>query len=397
MSKQVVHIAHVVYSFATGGLENGVVNLINQLPQDQYRHSIICITDHDIEFIKRIHTDNYQIFNLHKAPGRGVGWLYRCWKLLRRLKPDICHSRNLNPLEAQIAAFLAGIKFRIHGEHGWDTSDIGGTNVKYQKLRKLFKPLITSYVALSSEAKEYLINKIQVPADKINQICNGVDIKKFNTERLNPEQSNGENNSADQIKAILPEGFIAKDSVVFGTVGRLAAIKNQGFLLASFIALKQSKSVGSEKAKLIIVGDGALMAELTEQAHASGFIQDIWFTGMRSDIPELMAAMDVFILPSLAEGISNTILEAMASGLPVIATKVGGNSDLIMPEHQQSHLVTVNDIDALKAAMLMYCHDSHRVAADSQLVRAHCIENFSIEAMVGKYHRLYQTFSQNNG
>ena len=123
------HIAHVLHSFATGGLENGVVNLINQLPKDEYQHSIICVTDYDKNFFQRITRNNVNIYQLNKPAGRGVKWMFDCWRLLKKLSPDICHTRNLSALEAQIPAFLAGIKHRIHGEHGWDMHDIGGTNI----------------------------------------------------------------------------------------------------------------------------------------------------------------------------------------------------------------------------------------------------------------------------
>ena len=162
-------------------------------------------------------------------------------------------------------------------------------------------------------------------------------------------------------------------------------------MLDAFIALKRQAVPNDLDAKLVVVGDGVLMPKLKEKAAASGFEKDIYFMGLRSDIPELMAAMDVFVLPSLAEGISNTILEAMASGLPVIATKVGGNPDLIMPQHQESHLVAVNDIDAMKTAMALYTKNSEQLITDSKAARQHCVEQFSIETMVDKYHKLYQS------
>jgi len=105
-----------------------------------------------------------------------------------------------------------------------------------------------------------------------------------------------------------------------------------------------------------------------------------------------MRAMDVFVLPSLAEGISNTFLEAMATGLPVIATNVGGNPDLIMPEHRSIHLVAVDDPDAMATAMATYVNDADRLENDSCSVRQYCVTNFGIETMVTKYHQVYQSF-----
>jgi len=371
----VTHIAHVVYSFKTGGLENGVVNLINHLPADKYHHSIICLTEHDAEFIKRIKQSNVEFYDLNKPAGKGLGWLVNCWKLLRKLKPDICHSRNLNPLEAQIAAFCAGIKVRIHGEHGWDTSDIGGTNVKYQRLRKCFKPLISHYIALSSEAELYLKKTIGVNNNKVTRICNGVDVDKFT-----PTETSLELNSR----------FTQQDALVFGTVGRLAEVKNQTFLVEAFLALYKQFPQHQEQLSLIIVGDGVLMPALKELVDEAGAEQAVWFAGLQSDIPAFLNALDIFVLPSLAEGISNTILEAMASGVPVIATKVGGNGDLIMPEYQQSHLVQVNNIDQLVNAMARYLTEPEKITKEAEQVRQYCVEQFSIQAMVDKYHHLYQ-------
>ncbi|NMP33065.1 TIGR03088 family PEP-CTERM/XrtA system glycosyltransferase [Thalassotalea sp. M1531] len=375
MSSNQIHIAHVVYSFATGGLENGMVNLINHLPEDQYFHSIVCITDHDAEFLQRITTTNFKIYDLEKSPGHGLSWLFRCWKLLRQLKPDICHSRNLNPLEAQLAAFMAGVKVRIHGEHGWDINDLGGSNTKYQKLRRLLKPFISHFIALSSEAKQYLHNKIGVRSEKISQICNGVNVEKFSTENR---------------PAVLPENFASQGSIVFGTVGRLAAVKNQTQLLEAFLKLWSAEDKYKDTIKLIIVGDGELMPELERLVEDYNAQQVVWLAGLRKDIPELMAAMDVFVLPSLAEGISNTILEAMASGLPVVATNVGGTSDLIFPQHQTTHLVDANNVVALADGLNIYASQPERASDEQAMIRDYCVENFSIEHMVQSYHSVYQ-------
>jgi len=368
------HIAHVVHSFAVGGLENGVVNLINQLPLEHYRHTIICVTDHDPEFFARIKTNNVQIINLCKPPGKGVMWLYKCWKLFRELKPDICHTRNLSAIEAQFPAFLARVPSRVHGEHGWDIFDIGGTNTKYQKVRMLFKPLIHKYVCLSFESIDYLTNKVSVKPSRIVRICNGVNVNKFR-----PQKSD----------IALPEGFDNKNNLVFGTVGRLAEVKNQTFLVKAFIKLWIDNPNLQNQLRLIIVGDGVLLPRLKKIVNEADATNAVWFTGQRNDICDLMNKMDVFVLPSLAEGIPNTVLEAMSCGLPYIATNVGGNADLIIPAHKDSHIVPVNDIEELCKAMSLYLGDSERLINDSKLVLEHCNKNFSIDTMVEKYHRLY--------
>ncbi len=119
-------IAHVLHRFDTGGLENGVVNLINRLPADRFRHAVVALTE-ITEFKRRIERDDVQYVALHKPPGQGL-WMYRRMRdELRALRPAIVHTRNLGALEMVVPAALAGVPIRIHGEHGWDINDPDGS------------------------------------------------------------------------------------------------------------------------------------------------------------------------------------------------------------------------------------------------------------------------------
>ena len=160
-------IAHVLFRLGTGGLENGVVNLINTMPTEKFRHAVICMTDYT-HFRDRITNNDVQVYCLHKKPGQDFAVYVRLWKLLRKIKPDILHTRNLSALEAQLPAFFAGIKHRIHGEHGRDIDDVEGTNKRYVLLRQLFRPLIARYIPMSKDLESWLIKQIKVPARKIS-------------------------------------------------------------------------------------------------------------------------------------------------------------------------------------------------------------------------------------
>ena len=379
MSADTKHIMHIIYRFDTGGLENGVVNLINHLDEGSYRHTIVTLKGYSEEFCQRIKTQNVQFFDLAKRDGNDPKIFFALRKLIKQLKPDILHTRNTATLEMQLVGWWCRVPYRLHGEHGWDVNDMHGQNRKYQILRRIMRRFIHRYVALSSEAFEYLRDLIHVPESRIRHICNGVDTRKFAPGAENQVQ--------------LPSEFSSDGNLVFGTVGRLAEVKNQTYLLESFIALVENNPDQAERLRLIIVGDGVLMAPLVKRAEEAGMGGKVWFAGNRSDVPQLMQCMRVFVLPSLAEGISNTILEAMASGLPVIATRVGGNPDLIETDLSASHLVEVNDVDALSRAMQQYVNDGERLARNSKTVREHCVENFSIDTMVSKYHQLYQAVS----
>src|SRR5690242_8740724 len=132
-------IAHVIYGLKTGGLENGLVNLINRMPAERYRHAIVCITDYS-DFRLRIRRAGVECYALHKPPGKVPGFYVKVWKLLRQLRPSIVHTRNLTTLATQVPAMLAGAPTRIHGEHGRVMGDLDGSNVKYQRIRRLMRP-----------------------------------------------------------------------------------------------------------------------------------------------------------------------------------------------------------------------------------------------------------------
>ncbi|MEM7283631.1 MAG: glycosyltransferase, partial [Pseudomonadota bacterium] len=206
------HITHIVHRFDTGGLENGIVNLINWLPGD-YRHSILCLTDYSQEFAKRLKKP-VEIRSLHKQEGKDLKIYLRLYKALRELRPDILHSRNLSTLEAQVVAFFAGVSGRVHGEHGWDMYDLGGTNKKYQLLRRLVKPFVHHFIALSPESQTYLLEKIRVPKRKVSQIFNGVDSTRFAASSTAPT-------NLDASSGLLDSG-----NFCFVNVGRMARVKN---------------------------------------------------------------------------------------------------------------------------------------------------------------------------
>lgn len=380
------HVMHIIHRFDTGGLENGVVNLINHLDEKDYRHSIVTLKGFSEAFCARVKTDNTAYYDLEKGDGNDPKIFLKLRRLIKQLQPDILHTRNTATIENQLIGWWCRVPLRIHGEHGWDVNDMHGQNKKYQMLRRVMRRFIQQYIGLSTEAIGYLENTISVPKDRIHHICNGVDISKFAPSAIH-------NHGDEPNSSAFPNDVIAENNIVFGTVGRLAEVKNQTFLMEAFIRLVETHQEQASKLRLVIVGDGILKPKLQEMARDAGISDQVWLAGNRSDIPALMAGMDVFILPSLAEGISNTILEASASGLPVIATRVGGNPELIEPTLASNHLVDVGDTSALVAAMAQYLEDPELLSKNGTLVREHCVNNFSIDTMVNKYHQLYQTVS----
>lgn len=367
-------IAHVLFRLGTGGLENGVVNLINTMPDEKYRHAIICMTDYT-RFRDRIKKDGIQVYCLNKKPGKDFAVYFRLWKLLRDIKPDVLHTRNLSALEAQLPGLLAGIKHRVHGEHGRDIDDVDGTNPRYVLLRRLFRPLVQRYIPMSKDLETWLIKQIEVPAKKITQIYNGVDISRF---RLNG------NKPID----LLPPDFRSPELMLIGTVGRLDPVKDQITLVQAFIHLVKTYPAVRTKVRLVLVGDGVLQPRLRELSLEADIDDLIWFAGERNDVADIMQTLDLFVLPSINEGISNTILEAMATGLPVIATDVGGNPELVI-NNQTGYLVPKQDPATMAEAFKRYLDNRDLLVCHGKAGRVRCETTFSLNRMITDYMAVY--------
>ncbi len=368
-------VAHVIYSLSTGGLENGLVNILNRFPVGRYRHAIICITSAD-DFSRRITAPDVQLFQLHKREGHDLGFYLRLWRLLRQLRPDIVHSRNLAALEAQICTLGLWRTRRVHGEHGREIGDVDGSNRKYLMLRRGMRLLIHSYIAVSRDLQQWLISSVGVDERRVTQIYNGVDHQRFHPGTVKP-------------LAILPQRWLEhSDIVIAGTVGRLTPVKDQQTLLRAVAALREQDITLGKRLRLILVGDGPLREELVALAETLGLGDVVWFAGDRSDVPELLQAMDVFVLPSLGEGISNTVLEAMACGLPVIATAVGGNLELVR-DGDNGALVPVGDPDALAARLGELLNDEARRARAANNALQFVQDHFHWENTVRKYQYVY--------
>lgn len=369
-------IAHIVFSFHAGGLENGVVNLINHLPGQQFRHALIALTDCSPAFLARIQRNDLQVHTLHKPPGQTARIYPALYRLLRSLRPDIVHTRNLAALEAQVPAALAGVRARIHGEHGWDVSDPDGLGRKNRFIRRLYSPFVHRYVALSRDIESYLTGRVGIAARRVQRICNGVDVQRFS-----PADGGGR-------AALAGSPFNDAGLQVFATVGRLQAIKDQSLLLRAFARVLQQLPAQRARLRLMIVGDGPLRTPLQAEAEALGLAPVVWFAGERADVDAVMRAADVFVLPSRAEGISNTVLEAMASGLPVIASRVGGNPELVV-HRACGLLVPAGDEAALAQAMSVYVENEAQRRQDGARARARVEDGFSLQGMVRAYEQLY--------
>ena len=369
-------ICHVVYRFAVGGLENGVVNLINHLPAGHWRHAVVSLTDIDPAFASRIQTPGVALHALHKPPGQG----WRQWgalaRLFRSLQPTIVHTRNLAALEAQAPAWWAGVPGRIHGEHGRDAEDPHGTSRKHIWMRRAYRPFVQQTIALGQDLARYAHQAVGVPRERLHTVYNGVDTTRFSPAAAGRLPLDG-------------SPFNAPGLWLAGAVGRMQTVKAQPLLARAFVRALALQPALRERLRLVLVGDGPLRAECAAVLAEAGLESLTWMPGERSDVPDVMRALDCFVLPSLAEGISNTILEAMASGLPVLATAVGANGELVLDGHS-GRLVPAGDVEALAAGLVAMATDPVSSAAMGRVGRERVEQRFSLPAMVEAYDGIYR-------
>lgn len=361
-------IAHLIYRLDIGGLETLLVDAINRMPAHKYRHVVICLTDYT-EFAQRITRPDVELYALHKPPGLELGTHKRLFKLLRTLRPDVLHTYNLGTIEYHATALLAGVPVRVHAEHGRDASDPHGVNRKHNLLRRLLVPVIDRYVPVSRDLERWLRGTVGIPQAKIELIDNGVD-----TERFRPGSAG--------------EAWNTPGSFVIGTVGRLQDVKDQATLIEAFARLRAMLPEQRERLRLVLVGDGPLRGQLAQRIADAGLQDCALLAGPRSDVAPPMRSFSLFALSSIAEGTPVTMLEAMASGLPVVSTAVGGIPDLVQ-DGVSGTLVPPGDPQRLAEALATYVLDAERTRQHGAAGRVRIEQQYSVSAMLAHYLDLY--------
>ena len=359
-------VAHVVHRFDYGGLENGIVNLVNRMPTTRYTHAIIALAGCGEDFSRRVDRARVPIVSIDKRPGKDVPAYGRMWKRLRKLKATIVHTRNLGTLDMQWVAAAAGIQHRVHSEHGWDATDPRGLNPRSLALRRVCRPVVHRYVAMSRDIKGWLTRDVGIPDYQVRQIYNGVDTRNFRP-------------SADS--ALNAQ----RGLITIGTVGRLDPIKNHAQLLHACRQILDRYPEYRSRLRLMIVGEGPqreMLASLAVELHLADIVA---MPGARNDVPDLMRGMDIFVLPSVNEGVSNTILEAMATGLPVVANRVGGNPELVV----DGVTGALTEPSGFSAAIHRYLSDAGLRAQHGAAGRVRVKQMFSFDTMIQGYMDLY--------
>lgn len=359
-------IAQIIPSLRVGGLEKVVLRLVESLG-DPIEHLVV--TPSGDGPLRQDFPPGIRVVAMAEHHPSDKWNALRMARLFRAFRPDIVHTRNWTCIDAVIGARLARVPVVVHGEHGRDAADPHGRNLLRRRVRRLLAPLVTEFVTVSRDLARWLIEEVGIPGRKVTHLCNGVDTRRFLP---------GDRDAARRALGV-PDGL-----ALVGTVGRLDPVKDHAGLIRAF-----TEELGQRPAILVVAGDGPAGPHLAELVRARGAGSRIRLLGERDDIPLVLRALDLFVLPSVGEGISNAILEAMATGLPVVATRVGGNSELVA-DGLTGRLIEPGSTAALAEAIGGYLDDPSLAMRHGRAARERVEREFSLEKMLAGYADLYR-------
>ncbi|HRI19169.1 MAG TPA: glycosyltransferase, partial [Burkholderiaceae bacterium] len=303
-------VVHVVESLAVGGLEQVVISLAAWQRAQGIESTIVCLF-HEGALAAGARARGVEVAVIGKASGLDVRALFMLRSSLRRLAPDVLHTHNaVAHYYAVAAAAGLGIARTVNTRHGM------GSRAGGRRLELLYRAALRrtdAAVAVCYAARDRFVRAGTVPAAKTFVVANGVDLGAIAVRCTAARE------------ALLAQLALAPATVVLGIVGRLNPVKDHATLLRALQQVRQKEL----PVALVVVGDGPTRAALEAQAGSLGLGGAVRFLGMRGDVGQLLAAFDLFVLSSTTEGYSLALVEAAAAGLPIVATRVGGNADIV--------------------------------------------------------------------
>jgi sugar transferase (PEP-CTERM/EpsH1 system associated) len=358
-----VRVLHLVPVFAVGGMEVGLTKIVNGIDPAAVRGGICSFTP--VGDVRERLSSGVPLFELRRRSGNDPRLVTQLYRLLKRERPHIVHTHAWGTLcEGYLAARLAGIPHIVHGEHG--TMETRRRNIGIQRFvwRR-----VDQVLSVSERLADRMAREVGFPRTRIRTIRNGVDLARWATGDRAATRTRLHAGPAD---------------VLVLAVGRLVPVKNHANLLT---AVARARAAGVP-CRLMIAGEGPLRPALEAQAAALGVADAVELPGQRQDLPDLLAACDIFALSSDSEGMSNTIIEAMAAGRPVLATDVGGNSELVVPD-RTGLLVEARSPEALAEGIRKLAADPATREAMGAAGRRRAEYEFSLRRMLEEYQSMY--------
>ena len=366
-----LRILHVVESLDRGGLERVVCDLVIEQSRQGHLVEVFCIFTPGA-FASELLDAGIRVTSASKSKGLDFSVLRALRETSRRAHIQLLHTHNpvanYYTCAAEIASWRRlSIVNTLHNMGAANSAD------RREKLFRISVARTAKVAMVSSQVSRRFIETGVVPAAKAVVVMNGIPLQRY-------VLADASNRAA--ARATLG---IDADTMVIGSVGRLVHVKNHALLLAAAAPLCRA----NEKVKIVLLGGGELTSQLIQQAQSLNIAANVHLLGERSDIPSVLPAFDVFAMPSRSEGHSIALLEAAATGLPVIATKVGGNPEIVQ-DGTTGLLVPSEDEESLRGALEQILGDASQRRKFAQQARLWAERMVSVEAMARKYEQLYR-------
>lgn len=361
--KNNIKVMHLVLGLKCGGLEKVVIDLADRLNSKGYQN-VICCLDEPGELADEAIEKGIKLIKLER-PEKGVNLslFLKLSRLFRKEEIEVLHTHNCAPaIYGAPAAKLAGVSAIINTRHGREKKIVN----------RFIWNLNDNIIAVSEDAKKEFLKWNHVKEDRVEVIYNGININKYG----------GKEVIKDDIKMKLN---IPSSVVVIGTIGRLSPEKDHHTLLKAFSIIVKSL----ENVNLVIVGDGILRKDLESYSLELGISEKVIFLGFREDIPDILSIFDLFVLPSETEGVSLTLLEAMAGSKPVVATDVGGNPEVVS-NGETGLLVPPRDHERMAKAILHVLKDKELSDSMGGKGLERAVKHFSLDKTADSYGDIYK-------
>jgi sugar transferase (PEP-CTERM/EpsH1 system associated) len=369
-----IRILHVVDSWAVGGLQNGLTNLIERMDITHFENVVCAMRPVDSTNAQRVPAGRTRVICLSNEESNRRFQAPALNRKIREVNPDIVHTRNWGTFEALLCARVVSGCSLVHSEHGidWDTT----AKEPWRRLlcRRLAFQLADRVLSVSHQLRDLHARRTGFRARKIEVIHNGVDSRRFSPDVVARTR-------------VRREMGISDAEFCVGCVGNLIPVKDHLTLFRAIDGFAR----GGRPWRLLVAGAGPELPNLTAFAGAHpGWGDRVLFLGRSNSVPELLNAMDAYVLPSLTEGISNSLLEAMATGLPVVATDTGGNPEVVIGG-DSGLLFPVGDYARLQEHLLALETRGEWRRQLGQRALCRVRDEFSIDSMVRKYEEVYES------
>lgn len=366
-----IKVCHILYGLGIGGIETLAVKLFNRMDRTRFEHVVISIIpERTLE--PEVEPGAARFYWLDKKPGVDPRIYAQVLKILLLERPDVVHTRNWSTLlEGVLPSLLARVPGRVHSFDGLNADNLGEEPWMRVQAQRLLMPKIEQVVARSPAMRDAMSTQLGIPIQRIGLIADGIELQRYD--------------APVDVKALQARFGLTPDEKVLGIVARLDPVKDHRTLFRAMTRLLPAHP----QLKALVVGGGPLEAELRSEVASSSLAPHICFTGPQLDVPSLYSLMTVYVQPSLYEGVSGSILEAMASRLPVVSTQVGGTVDIVA-EGVSGLLVAPGDDEALADRLHRLLSAPEQAQRLGQAGRAFVEAHFSLEQVLTKYSQVYR-------